>query len=342
MRHYFKFIPPEKSEKILKGVFTNHSNKFSAKSLFSKGYYNFVKRVLRKLLIEIGRILERLLTPYLNVRITPVDDGYKGLKDPTEFLYPEHLIPGKPKEPIYLNIGAGDFRHRMWHNLDYAPVLKKIKPQGLKNIDINHNLTSLKSLPIKSNSVKIVYSSHAIEHISDKAGMFLMQEIYRILIPGGTFRITCPNIQYYYDAYRNNNIHEFHEMLNPHKLGVDYSRASIQHFFVNHFAGGLHSDDRITDEYIDGIFNDLPFEEALDHFIKLLPKDSQSGYFHQSWYTEEKIIKYMKNVGFEIIIATGPAKSREPVLCTGQLSGFFDSTLGGSLFVECSKPLMEK
>ena len=65
MSHYFKFIPPEKSEKILKEVFANHSKKFSTESLFSKGYYYLVKKIIRKLLIETGRIVERLLAPYL-------------------------------------------------------------------------------------------------------------------------------------------------------------------------------------------------------------------------------------------------------------------------------------
>ena len=71
----------------------------------------------------------------------------------------------------------------------------------------------------------------------------------------------------------------FLPILNPHKLGVDYSRASIQHFFLKKFAGALHSDSRYTDCYIDKIFNTIPFEEALDHFIKLLPTDSGGGIF---------------------------------------------------------------
>ena len=280
------------------------------------------------------------MAPYLYVKITPIDNGYKGLRDPVEFLYPEHLEPGKPKEPRYLNIGAGDFRPRMWHNLDYKTMVKKIKPRGYEHTDINHDLSSIKPIPIKSDSIKIACSSHAIEHINEEAGKFLMEEVYRILIPGGTFRITCPDILFYYDAYKNNNIQVFLEILNPHKLGVDYSRSSIQHFFVNGLAGALHSDSRYTDSYIDEIFNTLPFEEALDHFIKLLPIDSGGGYFHQNWFTENKMEKYMEDAGFKKIVVTGPGKSREPVLFAGQLFGFFDTTtVGGSLFIECSKPL---
>ena len=282
---------------------------------------------MRRFLIAIGRIVERLLAP------TPKDNGYKGLKDPVEFLYPESLEPGKPKEPRYLNLGAGDFRHRMWHNLDHEPKIKKIAQRCYEHTDINHDRNSLKSIPIKSDSIKIAYSSHSIEHLSDEAGRFLMEEVYRILIPGGTFRVICPDILFYYDAYRNNNIQVFLEILNPHKLGVDYSRSSMQHFFVRLFAGALHSDSRYTDCYIDKIFNTIPFEEALDHFIKLLPTDSGGGYFHQNWFTENKMKMYMKNTGFEKIVATGPGKSMEPVFFTGQLYGFFDKKAGESFFM---------
>ena len=48
----------------------------------------------------------------------------------------------------------------------------------------------------------------------------------------------------------------------------------------------------------------------------------------------------MENTGFEKIAATGPGKSREPVFYLGQLYGFFDTvTVGGSLLMECNKPL---
>ena len=153
MTHYFHYIPPEKSEKILTEVYVNHSKKFSKESLFSRGYCYLAKKVMRKLLIEIGGVVKRLLAPYLHVEITPVDNGYKGLRDTMEFLYPEYLEPGKPKEPRYLNIGAGDFRHRMWHNLDYQTITKKMQ-RGCEYLDINHDLNSIKSIPIKSDGIK--------------------------------------------------------------------------------------------------------------------------------------------------------------------------------------------
>ena len=59
--------------------------------------------------------------------------------------------------------------------------------------DIVFNLNTMNDLPIEDNTFDIVYSSHTLEHIREEYLENIMQNIYRILKPGGLFRIIVPD-----------------------------------------------------------------------------------------------------------------------------------------------------
>lgn len=50
-------------------------------------------------------------------------------------------------------------------------------------------------LPFRENSVPLLFSSHFIEHLSTGEVDHLLKETFRILKPGGKFRIICPDIE---------------------------------------------------------------------------------------------------------------------------------------------------
>ena len=58
-----------------------------------------------------------------------------------------------------------------------------------------------KKLPLKSNSAKYIYSSHAIEHIPVRDGERLLKDIYTTLKVGGVLRIVCPDANKFVDFY---------------------------------------------------------------------------------------------------------------------------------------------
>ena len=79
-----------------------------------------------------------------------------------------------------LNIGCGDKPKKGYTNVDFR------KYQG---VDVCHDLEKT-PLPFKSNSIDKVISEHVMEHIVNFIP--LMEDIFRLLKPGGSVSITVP------------------------------------------------------------------------------------------------------------------------------------------------------
>ena len=52
---------------------------------------------------------------------------------------------------------------------------------------------------------KFFYSSHTLEHIDTPSGQFLIDEIFQKLKVGGVVRLTMPDIDLAYEAYKKND-----------------------------------------------------------------------------------------------------------------------------------------
>jgi SAM-dependent methyltransferase len=85
---------------------------------------------------------------------------------------------------LKLNIGCGDvfIEDKSWINVDWASSHRNVA-----NIDIRS------PLPFSDNSLEFVYASHLIEHLIDDDLNTLLQEIFRILKPGGICRLVTPD-----------------------------------------------------------------------------------------------------------------------------------------------------
>jgi predicted SAM-dependent methyltransferase len=59
--------------------------------------------------------------------------------------------------------------------------------------DFVYDITSGESFSLQDNSVSAFYSSHTFEHADYEKVDFLLQEMYRTLIPGGKIRIVVPD-----------------------------------------------------------------------------------------------------------------------------------------------------
>jgi predicted SAM-dependent methyltransferase len=82
---------------------------------------------------------------------------------------------------------------------------------GWANIDltgphtvIKHNLT--KSIPISDRSIEFIFCEHFIEHVTRDDAKKILIQCFRVLRPGGIFRITTPDLEYLVDAYLKNDI----------------------------------------------------------------------------------------------------------------------------------------
>lgn len=122
----------------------------------------------------------------------PISDYAK-----TRSLY-SNLIRGKKHQlhnkcfeaKLHLNIGCGPKLHDNFINLDY---------DWRPNIDLCWDIT--KGIPLKDNFLSGVYTEHCLEHISYTNAGVVLEEIQRILKPGGTLRIIVPDAELYLDLY---------------------------------------------------------------------------------------------------------------------------------------------
>jgi len=71
------------------------------------------------------------------------------------------------------------------------------------NLDLNGPIACDLRQPLSYslNSVSLIYSEHFLEHLDEVDGFHLLQECYRVLIPKGILRISCPDLAQYIKAY---------------------------------------------------------------------------------------------------------------------------------------------
>lgn len=99
-----------------------------------------------------------------------------------------------------LNVGGGNFNQRElgWLNLDYT-FDATAKKRDWSLIDVVHNLMSDSPIPLPNECLSGVYTEHAMEHLLDYKVREVFKEIYRILKPGGFFRISVPDALKFWD-----------------------------------------------------------------------------------------------------------------------------------------------
>lgn len=265
-------------------------------------------------------------------------------------LYVKCFSEDSIKNKRFYNIGAGSFSHPFWTNIDYESDWY-IKNKNNTRNGVQYDLLSLNPIPINSNSAEIVYSSHTIEHITDEAAQFVFDEVYRILKNKGVFRLTTPNIELAYRAFKENDLHYFHHIyryssnstiVNGIEVIKDKTNTSIEQLFLFHFASSISSlhnfgEKKLTDNEIKNIFNDKDLESALNYCTALCPLEIQKKFpgNHINWWKKEKIFKMLRKTGFNKIFLSQYGQSFSPIL---RNTNYFDNTHSEmSLYVEAIK-----
>lgn len=107
-----------------------------------------------------------------------------------------------------LNLGCGVSFYRDYLNVNYWENLQPgviQNPNGtVDTVLLNWDLRN--GIPLADNSVELVYHSHFLEHLDYKEGVSMMEEIYRVLIPGGIHRIIIPDLKKWIKAYLENGL----------------------------------------------------------------------------------------------------------------------------------------
>ena len=130
----------------------------------------------------------------------------------------------------------------------------------------------VKGLPLKKNSVKIIYCSHVLEHLALNEFRKSLKNVYQILKKEGIFRAVLPDMKIHSIKYSNGEISSI-DFLKATGLGTLNRSKSFNEMIVNHFGGSKHlwmwDFESIKKELLDcgfrevreASFNDSPYKE---------------------------------------------------------------------------------
>ncbi len=110
---------------------------------------------------------------------------------------------------VYVQYGCGLCAPEGWLNFDASPTLRARSvpvlgllakrmvafPKEVRYGDIRAGL------PVADKSVDAVYCSHVLEHLSLEDCRLALANTFRILKPGGRFRLVMPDLRWYVDQY---------------------------------------------------------------------------------------------------------------------------------------------
>lgn len=271
-----------------------------------------LKKVIKNVLAKLGYCLR------------PID--FHALNP--DLFFNQIYIDNNRDKKFFLNIGAGRFRHKYWINLD---LHDEYIGSGWTRGDINHDLLSLEPIPLKGESVRCVYTSHTIEHLSDAAVYKLFNEVNRILIKGGTFRVVCPDIDIALSAFLRNDLYFFSQIFGEK---MDDVTQGLIRFCATEF----QSDALAICSINDSLLENGDILNKLDNLCKNCNLETQrkNPNNHINWFNEQRLKNILEEVGFINIISSRYGQSREGVL---RDTRYFDQTLPYmSLYIEAQSP----
>jgi hypothetical protein len=112
-------------------------------------------------------------------------------------------------EELYVHYGCGADAPTSWLNFDASPSvrLQRIPVLGWfvrSNYPRHVRYGNIvKGLPLPPNSCRGIYCSHVLEHLSLDDCRRAMRNTFSYLVPGGTFRLTLPDLEQMARDYLN-------------------------------------------------------------------------------------------------------------------------------------------
>tara|TARA_A100001015_G_scaffold53835_1_gene59071 strand:- start:3167 stop:3964 length:798 start_codon:yes stop_codon:yes gene_type:complete len=204
-----------------------------------------------------------------------------------------------------INIGAGNQCYIGWIGIDQ-----------LNGSFLNE--TSI--LNYKNSSINAVYSSHFFEHVNNKTFENIIREIYRVLKPGGIFRIVIPDFEKIHDSLVNQNTDFFKKTGFMGRdeweaFGIEKNIYNIAlHWFANYQNQSFEGSQK--ESYVEELFRGPPKidsnivkkkAQTLDTLsfgkwaISKVPKKFIKNGGHINVYTRKRLLDHLKSVGFNIV-----------------------------------------
>lgn len=248
----------------------------------------------------------------------------------------EKMLVEKRKEivatygtPFFLNIGSRLFVRKNWRLLDhYSPQTGYEEGEVFSGnlLDYDFDLTTCPRLPITNDSVDLVYTSHCMEHIGDKATSNVFREVYRILKTDGIFRIVLPDIDIAYEAYKKNDIGWFEE-----QIGKKQGQSIEDYWFGLSF---VYWKGKVDAKTLRHDVESLEKEEFFNKYHREITDFTGHNFStHITWFNKDKVARMLSQSGFTKILPSQPHASVSPEM----RSSDFDPNEGMSLYIDAIK-----
>ncbi len=231
------------------------------------------------------------------------------------------LFPPNPANR-YLNIGGGEWYYRGWDNIDFYV------DQYFIDYKIDMRLQTPVNIP--DGCASLIFCSHVLEHFSDDVALFTLRECHRLLKPQGTVRLSVPDMDVAFEAYRSNDNVFFD------RGGVGCVGDSIERKLVNFFASyekdNYSGGPEVHPSTVRNKLKALNKYEFATWCVGLIPEDAPYK-AHVNGFDFSKLLLFLEKAGFSRIERSAYRSSRIPML-RGQA---FDNRPMVSLFVEATK-----
>lgn len=199
-------------------------------------------------------------------------------------------------------IGGGSFQRENWINLDY-PFPARAHKQKVP-IDVEHNLMSMKPFPLPDNHFEAVYSEHCIEHLTMGAAMHTLRECHRILKPGGTIRISCPDARKLFDFYKLGHYEKLCTSKSSRSRSPEYNMVDL----IYSPMAGVMSDQEIRSIAFEKLIGKMEESEFS------IEEQAQHPGLHLTWWTLERMVIALQFDGFQSVGRMEARQSRCTVL----------------------------
>lgn len=233
------------------------------------------------------------------------------------------------------NFGAGGWWHPCWKSVDR--MCDKHRDGLLHSMDIDWDISSGTRFPVDDGTAYLAMTGATIEHLKDEHVAHMFREAYRVLRPGGYFRVAAPDMTLFHRAWKLGDRSFFPESQRP--SGRD---ASIHQLYVYWVASQLSQVDtevpvaKLSDEEIVAFLSE-GMEVGLEKICGRVDfeLEQKTTVDHVNWWTPEKTITFLENAGFEEVYNSAHGQSAHPIFRDTHL--FDTSHPSISLHVEARK-----
>lgn len=220
---------------------------------------------------------------------------------------------------IKVNLGSGFVGLEGWLNFDNSVLAHLSRWPGLIKLLVRFGALPAgylsvkwpplvlhdcrKGLPLESNSVDFIYTSHFLEHLYRYEMVDLLKECHRVLKPTGRMRVVLPDLDLLVEYYRKHSMDDFARWVPKDREVWTYADMFVVNFYAFEMGGMTKPPlmDRIREKFLrrhmwmynaesfSGIMKHLHFKEIEKKAYResSLPEVQQLD-FHQenSFYIE--------------------------------------------------------